>query len=106
MFVLALLLIAVALVLTTGVVSASTASASLEIFMVSVPATVATVFLTGVITGFAFLLGLWLLKIAAKQSRKRRTERRTLEQEHRRQMTELESKLMHGSPPESPNDPG
>jgi len=100
-------------VLTIGVVSASTESADLEIFMVSVPATVATVFLTGVIAGFAFLLGLWLLKVGAKQSRKRRVERRSLEQDHRRKMAALEqekeqlqSRVAHGTPPESPSDPG
>jgi len=115
MFVLALLLVAAAVVISIGVVGASTESVSLEIFMISVPATVATVFLAGAITGFAFLLGLWLLKAGAKQSRKRRHGRRALEQEHRRKMTELEkekeqlqTRLGDGPPggqPTTPTDP-
>ena len=111
MFVVALLLIAAAVVLTIGVVGASTESADLEAFMISVPATVATVFLTGVIAGCAFLVGLWLLKVSAKQTRKRRAERRTREEEHRRRLAELEkekeqlqNRVAQSTPPEPPSD--
>jgi len=90
MIVIAVLLMAAAAALTVGVLLASTEPTQLDVYVASVDSTVSGVFLTGLATGAAFLLGLVLFRAALKRGRRRRHERRALMAEHQRTVASLE----------------
>lgn len=81
MVVLGLILIALTVLLALGVGISSGHEATLEVFGVDLDVTAASVFFTGLLTGFAGVAGLWLLKKGTGRTYRRRKEVKELRQQ-------------------------
>ena len=78
MFVLGIVLIALAVLFGLGVSVSSGASTKLEVFGVDFGVAVPTVFFIGVVAGVALVLGVWLTKMGLGRGYRRRKEMREL----------------------------
>ncbi len=88
--ILAVLLIAVAVVVTVGILLEATQAAPLDVWGISLPTTASGVFLLGAATMLVFLLGLGLLIRSTKKARARRAEVKALQRERVHAVSQLE----------------
>jgi hypothetical protein len=90
MVVLAVVLIALAAVVTVGVVLAGPTSTTLGFFDSTINTNTASVFFAGLAIGVVFLLALGLMRIGLRRGRQRRDEVRALRERHTKSVRELE----------------
>jgi hypothetical protein len=81
MLALGVILIALAVLLAVGVAISSGHEATVDVFGVDLDVTASGIFFTGLVTGVAGVLGLWLLKKGAGRTYRRRKEVKELRQQ-------------------------
>jgi hypothetical protein len=91
MFVLALLLLAGGIALSTGVIMENTDSTTLDVFGTTFSTTQAGVFICGAAAATMVLLGLWLLRLSAVMGRRRRAKVARAQSARSEQMAHLEA---------------
>ena len=90
MVILALLLILLAAVLAVGIIVDGTEPARLEVFGLSASTTGAGIYIAGLATMLAFLLGVWMLQASLARARRKRREVKSLRHTREEEVSRLE----------------